>query len=83
MAGANVDCAKAGHLWAISPTKVESYCAEDKTAASPKLIFCLQNDGAKSLGDIKLGATVTLSGKLYFAAPMLDVEEVKIMEKSE
>ena len=81
--GANVDCSKTGHNWAVKVSKAEDYCGEDRANLVGTSIFCLENPAAKGLADLKAGSTTTISGRLYNDLPVMQIEEFKVVENEE
>jgi len=82
--GAKVDCDKGGHQLAIRVTKCEDYCGEEKTGLVGTTLFFLPTEAAMKIDPVKnYGKTVTLSGRYYFAAGVIEPEEVKIVIEEE
>jgi len=76
--GAKVDCGKSGHLMAIKVTKCEDYCGDEKAALVGATLMYLPTEATKAIDGYKhYGATVTLSGRYYFATGVIEPEEVK------
>jgi len=78
--GSKADCEKGGHQLAIKVTKCEDYCGEEKAGLIGTTLFFLPTEATLKIDPVKnYGKTVTLSGRYYFTAGVIEPEEVKIV----
>ncbi|MBM3327661.1 MAG: hypothetical protein FJY65_11970 [Calditrichaeota bacterium] len=80
---AEVDCVKSGHQTALKITKYISFCGEEKPEFNGKTYFYFVSEAAKPLRTAHLGETVTVSGRLYFDLPVIEVQEFKVQKPEE